>query len=72
VTSKSYADTRAVEITDTDFQIGSLHLVSYARPGKIFTANQSLLTVRVGVLTDEAFRRVVDAVVLLLQSHLPS
>ncbi|HEY5894361.1 MAG TPA: hypothetical protein VIT91_14140 [Chthoniobacterales bacterium] len=42
VTSKPYADARAVELTDADFEHGSLRLVSYARPAKLFTAHESL------------------------------
>jgi len=35
VTSKPYADARAVELTDADFEHGSLRVVSYARPCKL-------------------------------------
>ena len=38
ITSKSYADPRAIQIEGTDFQRGSLRLTSYARPGKLLTA----------------------------------
>ena len=41
VTSKSYGDARAVELTDADFKQGSLRLVSFARPAKLFTAHES-------------------------------
>lgn len=66
VTSNAYADPLAVELTSADFMTGSLHRVSYARPGKLFTANQRLIATEVGRLRDDAFRRVVDAVVRLL------
>lgn len=71
VTSNAYSDIHAVEITDTDFRTGTLQWTSYARPGKIFTANQSLFAVEIGVLTDDGFRRLVGAVIALLQSSLP-
>lgn len=51
VTSKSYADARAVELKESDFDQGSLRLVSYARPTKLFTAHESLFVSEVGVLT---------------------
>ena len=35
ITSKSYADPLAIELTGGDFAKGSLHVVSYARPGKL-------------------------------------
>jgi len=39
VTSKSYADARAVMLTDEDFERGSLRLTSFARLAKLFTAH---------------------------------
>ena len=43
ITSNPYADSNAIEITDADFDCGSLQRISYARPGKLFTANASLI-----------------------------
>ena len=71
VTSKSYADPNAVQLVDEDFTSGALSLTSYARPGKLFTANASLMATRVGTLKNDAFRQVAGAVVNLLQSHIP-
>lgn len=71
LTSKSYGDMSAVPIEDEDFISGSLHLTSYARPGKIFTANESLMVTQVGKLKDDSFRKVAHAVIHLLQSHIP-
>jgi mRNA interferase MazF len=42
VTSNPYADPNAVELTEESFREGSLKRVSYARPGKRFTANADL------------------------------
>ena len=42
VTSNPYADPNAVGLTDEEFAKGSLKRVSYARPGKLFTANLQL------------------------------
>ena len=67
VTSNAYADPRAVAVSGGDFARGSLRVLSYARPGKLFTANQSLMTSEVGVLDTAAFGRVVQAVVDLLR-----
>mgnify|MGYP003381949363 CR=1 FL=1 len=71
VTSNAYADQEAVQLESSDFASGSLSLTSYARPGKLFTANTSLMATEVGKLKDAAFRRVATAVVGLLQSHIP-
>jgi len=67
VTSKSYADKRAVELTNASFSNGSLRITSYARPAKLFTANQSLIKTAVGKLTDDAFKEIINAVVELMQ-----
>ena len=72
ITSNAYADTLAEEITDSDFVTGSLRVISYARPGKVFTANQSLLVSHLGVLNDAAFKRVAQAVIRILQAGLPA
>ncbi|MBI5223175.1 type II toxin-antitoxin system PemK/MazF family toxin [Candidatus Micrarchaeota archaeon] len=68
ITSNPYADSRAVNITDADFQSGSLRTSSYARPTKLFTANQSLITTHVGNLKEVAHKQVIDTVIEILRS----
>ena len=68
ITSKPYGDTRAIELDQSAFASGSLRVTSYARPGKLFTASQELVTSQVAVLKPDVFKRVVDAVVDLLRS----
>jgi mRNA interferase MazF len=50
VTSNPYGDQRAIELTDEDFTRGSLRVISFARPGKLFTANESLIEQTMGQL----------------------
>lgn len=66
ITSKSYADLQSIKLSDDDFANGSLKLVSYARPGKLFTANSSLVVSKVGELKQEKFQKIINAVVSLL------
>ncbi len=66
ITSRSYADPRAVSIDNADFARGTLRVQSFARPGKLFTAHESLITSEAGTLSDTAFGRVQAAVVALL------
>jgi mRNA interferase MazF len=68
VTSKPYGDTRAIKLEDTSFSAGSLRVLSYARPGKLFTANRDLIISEVATLKPPALRQVVDAVVDLLRA----
>jgi len=66
ITSNPFADTRAVEITDADFAGGGLQRLSYARPGKLFTAHQGLFAGNAGALHAERLTAVRDAVIRLL------
>lgn len=66
ITSKSYADARAIRITDQDFLSGSLRVTSYVRPSKLFTAHRSLIKAEVGSLKPEVFRSVIQDVVAML------
>jgi mRNA interferase MazF len=71
VTSSTYGDPRAVFLTAADFASGGLRVGSYARPGRLFTASEDLIAAHAGTLTDEAFGRVLDAVVGLLEDGRP-
>jgi len=71
VTSKPYADPRAIEIRGDSFTYGSLHRTSYARPGKLFTANNALIGSEVGQLKINVHTNIVDAIEKLLRKHLP-
>lgn len=68
VTSKSYGDTSAVKLDDASFATGSLRVLSYARPGKLFTANQDLIVSEVATLKLQSLKQVIDAVVDLLRA----
>lgn len=67
ITSKSYADNRAIELTGSDFSSGSLIAVSYARPGKLFTASTGIMTRGVGELTRSKTNDVLRGVSKLFQ-----
>jgi mRNA interferase MazF len=67
ITSNPYTDWRAIRIDSPDFQFGSLHRTSYARPGKLFTVHESLFRQNIAQLSDMKFRQVVGSVVQLLQ-----
>ena len=69
ITSNPYSDLSAIELTDADFKDGSLSRVSYARPGKLFTANQSLFRRSIGRITENKLHQVHAAVIALLQSQ---
>ena len=70
ITSKAYADAHAIEPANASFATGSLRVVSYARPAKLFTGNRRLLVSQVGELTEDSLKQIVGAVVTLLQKNL--
>jgi len=67
VTSKPYGDDRAITIAAADLATGSLRMTSFARPGKIFTANEAIIATTVGSLRPDALARIRDAVVDLIR-----
>jgi len=70
ITSNPYGDSQAIMLTNASFVIGSLRVTSYARPGKLFTANRNLMVTQVGNLKADAFRQIVEAVINILQADL--
>jgi mRNA interferase MazF len=72
VTSKPYGDARAVVLTEESFATGSLRVTSYARPGKLFTANRELMVDQVDALKEATFRQIIEAVAVVLRSSLPA
>jgi mRNA interferase MazF len=68
ITSKNYGDRDAVEIKQQDFQSGSLPLTSYARPARLFSADEALIARSLAVLTPDKHEVVVDAISQLLKA----
>jgi mRNA interferase MazF len=67
VTSNRDADPRAVELAPASFAAGGLRVVSFARPGKLFTAHVSIVAKRVGRLTDVARDDIKNGVIELVR-----
>lgn len=67
ITSKAYGDSTAQVLEAADVVLGGLQVVSFARPGKLFTAHESLIVRSVGKLSDAAFQRVLTAVIGVLR-----
>ena len=61
-------DKQAIIIDGDSFVEGSLRVISYARPGKLFTANSSIIKSQVGTLGEESFKAIIDAVIKVLRS----
>ena len=67
ITSNPFADLSSIRLTQSDFAIGQLRHDSYARPTKVFTAHESLITSSLGTLKREQFETIRDAVIDLLR-----
>ena len=67
VTSNPYGDDAAVPLAGS-FVSGGLDRESFARPGKLFTASESIVVRAAGVLTPNAHHNIVEGTVRLLRS----
>ena len=65
VTSNAYGDELAIPIALDDFAYGGLRVESFARPGKLFTAHETLIRLETGRLTANAFERIRAGVVAI-------
>ena len=70
VTSQPYTDPLAVEVTNGDLASGSFRKDSYARPGKLFTANAAIMTKEIGELKSEKLEEIIRAVISLLEKSI--
>jgi mRNA interferase MazF len=68
ITSKPYGDARAIELAAADLDNGALRITSYVRPGKLFTANASLVTGEIGEMRRAKFSTIQEAVVQLIRT----
>ena len=57
ITSKSYASSMAIELTEADFATGSLPIKSYVRPDKLFTTEASIISKTYGQLKPAKLRQ---------------
>ena len=62
ITSKSYSSKTAISIEQSDFGEGKLPLKSFVRPDKLFTADLSILTGRVGKLRSNKGKAILQKV----------
>jgi mRNA interferase MazF len=71
ITSNPYGDSRAIPLAEDSFAAGSLHRTSYARPGKLFTANRDLIVAQVGRLKPRSLQQIVQAIIAILTTGAP-
>jgi mRNA interferase MazF len=67
ITSNPYADPHAILLAPEDFTSGGLQRASYARPGKLFTANISLFAAVAGLISQGRLDEVRNALIAIIQ-----
>jgi mRNA interferase MazF len=63
ITSNSFADGSAIRLDNVDFISGGLNRISYARTGKLFTANEAIIAGTAGKLSSHKFNEIIAGVV---------
>ena len=71
ITSNPYSDPAAIRLTKAELKQGTLRTISFARPMKLFTANNSLMVKRVAILTDATFKAILTATIESLRKNMP-
>ncbi len=66
ITSKKIGDKYAVQLNHRDFVDGTLKQESNIRPNRIFTADISIISRRVGRLREDKIKEVIDKVIEIL------
>ncbi len=66
ITSKTYSDSSSLKIESDSFEQGSLNITSYIRPGKIFTAHESIVNKKVGSLKKCIRKLLVDKIIYII------
>ena len=70
ITSKPYADAKAIPLSAQDFQHGSLSRDSFIRIGKLFTVNEALILGVAGSLNRSKLTEVIKTLIHLLEAGL--
>ncbi|MBM4177050.1 MAG: type II toxin-antitoxin system PemK/MazF family toxin [Ignavibacteria bacterium] len=67
ITSQTVKDDYAVQITDNDFEQGSLKQVSNVRPNRIFTAENKIILYKIGKLNTHKLNEIIKRVIDIIQ-----
>jgi len=70
ITSKKYSDLEAVELSRHHFSSGALRITSFVRPGKLFTANSSLIHSEVGRMKPDKFKEMIEVLVSMFRENI--
>ena len=71
ITSNPYRDLYAIRLDQSDFETGSLQRISYVRPNKFFTADESLILKVSGTVSVSFLEKVRDAATAAIREVMP-
>jgi mRNA interferase MazF len=71
ITSNPYSDPNSISVSADQFTRGGLRHTSYVRPGKLFTAHESLIVGTLGKIKPAVLETARDAVVRVLRASVP-
>jgi mRNA interferase MazF len=60
ITSQFVKDDYAIPLNDSDFKKGSLNKPSNIRPNRVFTADKSIISHKIGTVKSKVFEKVTD------------
>lgn len=63
IISQNIFDSYSINIEASDFRDGTLNKKSNVRPNKIFTADQNIILYKIGSLSDEKMKEIINKVV---------
>ena len=66
ITSQNMRDSSAITIYDSDFSSGGLNKKSNVRPNRIFTADNSIVLYKVGMISETKLKSIVDKVIEII------
>jgi len=66
ITSRSFSDNYAVELSDTDFSDGGISVASNIRPNKLFTADVSIIAYKAGNIKMQKMKDVAATISTLI------
>jgi len=67
ITSQSQDDPDCLELDPNDFSTGALHLISFIKPYRVFTAHENLIKNKIGSLKKVKLISVINKIIEILQ-----
>jgi mRNA interferase MazF len=67
ITSQTTNDPYTIAPLNEDFATGSLNKSSYAKPNRVFTANEQIIAYKAGTLTTDKINEVIARLITILQ-----